>query len=91
MISYFCRQLQTSPTTTATASTESPTTSITTTMEDTFATGRYSKRKRTQVNYCMSELDVSDDEDASEFVQVKVGCTLAIEKLALTLHRSAKL
>jgi hypothetical protein len=37
-----------------------------------FASGRYSKRKRTQVNYHMDELDVSDSESDFEHVQVKV-------------------
>lgn len=40
----------------------------------TFASGRYSKRKRTQVNYRMQELDVdeTDFESEEEAVQPKV-------------------
>jgi hypothetical protein len=40
--------------------------------QQTFASGRYSKRKRTQVTYYMDELDVSDSESDFEGVQVKV-------------------
>lgn len=36
------------------------------------ASGRYSKRKRTQVNYHMDELDVSDTESDFECAPVKV-------------------
>lgn len=40
----------------------------------TFASGRYSKRKRTQVNYRMEELDVdeTDFESEEDVVQPKV-------------------
>jgi hypothetical protein len=41
--------------------------------EQTFASGRYSKRKRTQVTYHMDELDVSDTESDFESVPKKVG------------------
>jgi hypothetical protein len=40
--------------------------------EQSYASGRYSKRKRTQVTYYMDELDVSDSESDFEEVQVKV-------------------
>lgn len=40
---------------------------------DTFASGRYSKRKRTQVTYHMDELEVSDSETSDyERPQMKV-------------------
>ncbi|KAF2027440.1 hypothetical protein EK21DRAFT_71880 [Setomelanomma holmii] len=39
--------------------------------EETFASGRYSKRKRTQVTYHMDELDFSDSESDYEGVQAK--------------------
>jgi len=45
--------------------------SQTTAPEATFAAGRYSKRKRTQVNYRMEELDVDEVEDESEEEAVK--------------------
>lgn len=40
----------------------------------TFASGRYSKRKRTQVNYRMEEMDVDevDSESEEEMVKPKV-------------------
>ncbi|CAE7022840.1 hypothetical protein CFE70_003201 [Pyrenophora teres f. teres 0-1] len=38
---------------------------------ETFASGRYSKRKRTQITYQMDELDVSDEESDFESLQVK--------------------
>ena len=41
-------------------------------IDQTFASGRYSKRKRTQVTYFMDELDVSDTESDFEGVHVKV-------------------
>lgn len=88
MISYYCRILQLAPTTSATAIDEVPTTA---TMDDSFATGRYSKRKRTQVNYYMSELDITDDEGEYDVVEVKVRCTLAVARYALIPHRSVKL
>ena len=46
--------------------------------QTTFASGRYSKRKRTQVNYRMKEMDVdeTDLELDEEFVQPKVCRTL---------------
>ncbi|CAO2655170.1 Nn.00g102340.m01.CDS01 [Neocucurbitaria sp. VM-36] len=37
----------------------------------TFALGRYSKRKRTQVTYCLSELDVSDSDSDFDTPQTK--------------------
>jgi hypothetical protein len=40
--------------------------------EQCFGSGRYSKRKRTQVTYCMEEMDVSDSEADFEHVQTKV-------------------
>jgi hypothetical protein len=40
--------------------------------QQTFASGRYSKRKRTQVTYFMDELDVSESESDFEGVQTKV-------------------
>jgi hypothetical protein len=40
--------------------------------EQCFASGRYSKRKRTQVTYCMDEMDVSDTESDFENVATKV-------------------
>jgi hypothetical protein len=40
--------------------------------QQTFASGRYSKRKRTQVTYFMDELDVSESESDFEGVQAKV-------------------
>jgi hypothetical protein len=47
--------------------------SQTATTEQTFASGRYSKRKRTQIKYCMDELDVSDNEsDFETALQTKV-------------------
>lgn len=39
---------------------------------DTFASGRYSKRKRTPISYVMEELEVSDDESEFERPLVKV-------------------
>lgn len=39
--------------------------------QTTFAMGRYSKRKRTQVNYCMEEMDV-DEAEEEEAVKLKV-------------------
>ncbi|KAJ4990122.1 hypothetical protein SVAN01_04403 [Stagonosporopsis vannaccii] len=39
--------------------------------ETTFASGRYSKRKRTQVNYRMEELDVDETDEESEVEAVK--------------------
>lgn len=43
-------------------------------LQTTFASGRYSKRKRTQVNYRMEELDVdeTDFESEEEVVKAKV-------------------
>lgn len=42
-------------------------------LQTTFASGRYSKRKRTQVNYRMEELDVDTDmETEDDMVQPKV-------------------
>lgn len=41
-------------------------------IEQTFASGRYSKRKRTQINYQMGELDVSEAESDFESVTPKV-------------------
>jgi len=58
-------------------------------IEQTFASGRYSKRKRTQVTYFMDELDVSDAESDFESVQAKVRRTSAIDAPHLTLSRSA--
>lgn len=42
--------------------------------QTTFASGRYSKRKRTQINYRMEELDVdeTDAESEEEVVKAKV-------------------
>jgi hypothetical protein len=40
--------------------------------DESFASGRYSKRKRTQVIYAMDELDVSDSESDFETVPTKV-------------------
>jgi hypothetical protein len=40
--------------------------------EQSFASGRYSKRKRTQVTYYMDELDVSDSESDFESAPAKV-------------------
>jgi hypothetical protein len=37
-----------------------------------FASGRYSKRKRTQVTYYMDEMDVSDSESDFEAAPSKV-------------------
>jgi hypothetical protein len=37
-----------------------------------FASGRYSKRKRTQITYTMDELDVSDSESDFESAPAKV-------------------
>jgi hypothetical protein len=45
--------------------------------QQTFASGRYSKRKRTQVTYYMDELDVSDSEFDFEGVQAKVRQTVS--------------
>jgi hypothetical protein len=42
---------------------------------DTFASGRYSKRKRTQITYHLDELDVSDSESDFDSPQAKVRCT----------------
>jgi hypothetical protein len=39
--------------------------------ETSFAMGRYSKRKRTQVNYCMEEMEVDEIEE-EEAVKPKV-------------------
>jgi hypothetical protein len=39
---------------------------------ETFASGRYSKRKRTQVTYYLDELDVSDSESDFDNLQAKV-------------------
>lgn len=41
-------------------------------LPDTFASGRYSKRKRTQVIYAMEEMDVSDNESDFERPSPKV-------------------
>jgi hypothetical protein len=60
------------------------------TIEQTFASGRYSKRKRTQVAYFMNELDVSDDEADFEAVQAKVRRIDATNASYLTPSRSAK-
>ena len=43
---------------------------------ETFASGRYSKRKRTQIKYHMDELDVSDVESDIETPHVKVRGTV---------------
>jgi hypothetical protein len=43
--------------------------------EETFASGRYSKRKRTQVTYHLDELDFSDSESDFDSPQAKVRCT----------------
>ena len=43
---------------------------------ETFASGRYSKRKRTQITYRMDELDVSDADSDIEKPHVKVQCTV---------------
>jgi hypothetical protein len=40
--------------------------------EQCFASGRYSKRKRTQITYCIDEMDVSDTESDFPSVQTKV-------------------
>lgn len=40
--------------------------------ETSFASGRYSKRKRTQVTYYMDEMDVSDSEPDFETAPAKV-------------------
>lgn len=40
--------------------------------QDSFASGRYSKRKRTQVVYCLEELEVDDSESDYEAPQLKV-------------------
>ncbi|RMZ71224.1 short-chain dehydrogenase reductase sdr [Pyrenophora seminiperda CCB06] len=45
--------------------------SNTTAPAETFAAGRYSKRKRTQVTYHMEEMDVSDAESEFETLKVK--------------------
>tara|TARA_R110002003_G_scaffold248_4_gene17695 strand:+ start:30531 stop:30908 length:378 start_codon:yes stop_codon:yes gene_type:complete len=57
----------------------------------TFGSGRYSKRKRTQVTYHMDELDFSDSESDYEGVQAKVRKTCDLNVPHLTLSRSAKL
>ncbi|EAT82447.1 hypothetical protein HBI56_089130 [Parastagonospora nodorum] len=49
--------------------------------EETFASGRYSKRKRTQVTYHMDELDVSDTESDLESVPAKKRKAVAPKKL----------
>ena len=48
--------------------------------QTTFASGRYSKRKRTQINYRMEELDVdeTDHESEEDIVQPKVRRTHSI-------------
>jgi hypothetical protein len=56
-----------------------------------FASGRYSKRKRTQVNYHMDEMDVSDSESDFEHVQVKVCRDHVLEVAGLMPNRSVKL
>lgn len=43
---------------------------------DTFASGRYSKRKRTQVTYHLDDLDYSDTESDFESPQTKVRRTI---------------
>jgi hypothetical protein len=43
----------------------------TTVNEETFASGRYSKRKRTQITYTMDEMDFSDTEADFEVIQEK--------------------
>ena len=59
-------------------------------IEQTFAGGRYSKRKRTQVKYSMDELDVTDAESDFESVQTKVLCITTFSTHSqLTLSRSA--
>jgi len=58
--------------------------------EQTFASGRYSKRKRTQVTYHMDELDVSDTESDFESVPTKVRRILGVDASHLTSNRSAK-
>jgi hypothetical protein len=40
--------------------------------EETFASGRYSKRKRTQITYTLEELEVSDSESDYESPRSKV-------------------
>jgi hypothetical protein len=55
------------------------------------ASGRYSKRKRTQVNYHMDELDVSDTESDFECAPVKVRDLRRHGILDLTMNRSVKL
>jgi hypothetical protein len=58
--------------------------------EQTFASGRYSKRKRTQVSYHMDEMDVSDSESDFESVQTKVRRILDVDASHLTPNRNAK-
>lgn len=42
---------------------------------ETFASGRYSKRKRTQVTYHLDDLDYSESESDFDAPQAKVRCT----------------
>jgi hypothetical protein len=44
---------------------------------ETFASGRYSKRKRTQITYHLDDLDFSDSESDFDSPQAKVRCTSA--------------
>lgn len=58
--------------------------------EVSFASGRYSKRKRTQVTYFMDELDVSDSESDFEAARAKVRLRTALKPSHLTEDRNAK-
>lgn len=55
---------------------------------DTFASGRYSKRKRTQITYAMQELEISDDESDFEKPSPKVRVQAALDSVFCVKYRT---